>query len=393
MTPLRSDGPTHPAMTHRGNIDPLTGFRFVAAMMVFFSHYAIPGLSGTALRMTLSGYAGVTLFFVLSGFVIAYNYLERFEARMTVGNVGEYLAARFARVYPLYLGFIVLGWLVQGHPGIPWAHLLAIQTWSPDAELAFSLNGPAWSIGVEVFLYLAFLPLVPLVVRSGVLSSLRRLQMATALVALAMVCAAAYFTWNGQNALPPQDPASGHRWLYRMPATRLGDFLLGIFGAVYFMRFAKADRASVRRWGYVTLLAAIMLLVFMAIPKNYRSAFSWDVAYALPSIVAIIGLAINQQTLISRVLSSPALILLGEASYALYLVHVPVGPLRFGGAGGLAVEFALYVIFVAMVISLAIGLHIAIEKPARKWVRRWLAPGAKVAAMPQEADTIRPKIQ
>jgi peptidoglycan/LPS O-acetylase OafA/YrhL len=146
-------------LTRRDNIDSLTGFRFVAAMMVFFSHFAIPGVTGIPLQMTLSGYAGVTLFFVLSGFVIAYTYLEQFEAGMTGRNVGAYLAARFARVYPLYLLFILFGWLTTNYSGTPWRHLLAVQTWSSRLEVAYGINGPAWSVGVEVFLYLAF-PLV-----------------------------------------------------------------------------------------------------------------------------------------------------------------------------------------------------------------------------------------
>lgn len=387
-----SQPPVMVKLVRRESIDPLTGFRFIAAMMVFFSHYTIPGLTGTALRMTQSGYAGVTLFFVLSGFVIAYNYLDRFETGMTVRNVGEYFAARFARVYPLYVGFILIGWLIHGYDGVPWVHLMALQTWGPDLDLAFALNGPAWSIGVEVFLYLAFPLLVPLIIRSGGLTSLRRVQIAAALVSLAMVGGAAYVAWSGLNDLPFKDPASGHRWLYRMPVTRVGDFLLGIFGAVYFTRFASSDETNVRRWGHVTLLAAIVLLVFLATRKNYRSAFGWDVAYALPTVLMIIGLAINQRTVISRALSSPALILLGEASYALYLVHAPAGAIQFWNGRGLPGDLALYAVFVVMVICLSIGLHIAIEKPARNWVRRWLAPGTKIAAIPQEPDAIRPKV-
>lgn len=378
-------------LTRRGSIAPLTGFRFVAAMMVFFSHYPIPGLGGTALRMNQAGYAGVTLFFVLSGFVLAYNYLDRFQTGITPANLGEYFAARFARVYPLYLGFILIGWLIHGYGGVPWAHLLAVQTWSPDMDIAFALNGPAWSVGVEVFLYLMFPLLVPLLIRSGGLASLRRVQVAAVLVSLAMLCAAGYFTWAGLNDLPFKDPASGHRWLYRMPATRLGDFLLGILAAVYFMRFAGTDEANVRRWGHVTWLAAMALLVFLAARQNYRSAFGWDVAYAIPAILMILGLAINQKTAISGFLSSTALILLGEASYAFYLVHAPAGAMEFWHARGLPDDLALYVVFLVMVICLSIGIHIAIEKPARKWVRSLLAGPTPIAAAEQRA-AFQPKM-
>lgn len=363
--------------------------------MVVFSHFPVPGLSGAALTLNRAGYAGVTLFFVLSGFVIAYNYLERFEAGMSPRSVGDYFAARLARVYPLYFFFIFFGWVAQGLPSPPWAHILAIQTWSADAKLAFSVNAAAWSVGVEVFLYLAFPLLIPVFVRLGVFSSLRRLQVAAALVSLAMLYAALYFTLSGQNALPVEDPASGHRWLYRNPATRLGDFLLGIFGAVYFMRFAKTDRATVRRWGFVTVLAAMLMLVLLASKPMYRSAFSWDVAYALPALLVIVGLAMNGETLISRVLASPALVLLGEASYALYLLHLPAAPLRHRTDGGLPYEIVLYAIYLVMMIALSIGLHIAIEKPARRWIRSRLSPRATRVAVPHqaapgEANGVRP---
>ena len=365
----------------RPAIAPLTGFRFVAAMMVFFSHYAVPGLGGTAERMMQSGYAGVTLFFVLSGFVIAYNYLEQFEARASSATTLRFLLARFARVYPLYLFFILFGWLMDGSGELPWAHLFAVQTWSSDSEFAFSVNGPAWSIGVEIFFYLAFPLLVPVAARWGLLTSFRRLRLAGVAVALAMVCAAAWFRWGGLNDLPYQDPMSAYRWLFRTPLARMGDFLLGMFGAVYFLRFARTDAASLRRWGHVTALSAFAVLLFLANGKLFRSSFSWDVAYALPAALLIVGLAINQTTAIARALSSPALLLLGEASYALYLVHMPARPMLPAVAlGGTMHQLAVYAMFLAWVIAVSIGLHIAIEKPARRWIRGLLAPRAKPVA-------------
>ncbi|MEO5672238.1 MAG: acyltransferase [Ramlibacter sp.] len=370
----------------RADINPLTGFRFVAAMMVFFSHYAIPGVSGTGLRIAQSGYAGVTLFFVLSGFIIAYNYLDQFEARVEPGAVRRFLLARFARVYPLYLFFIVFGSLTAGAGAPPWAHLLAIQTWSADSEFAFSINGPAWSIGVEVFFYLMFPLLVTFLARTGVLVSLRRVQLAAVLVAAAMLGAAVLFTWTGLNNLVPDEPLSAYRWLFRTPVLRLGDFLLGMLGAVFFMRFAAMDAASVRRWGHATLLCALAILLLMAAKKNFRSAFSWDVAYALPAALLIVGLAINRATWISRLLASAPLLLLGESSYALYLAHVPARPmLQEVALGGTLHQLGVYTMFVLWVIALSVGLHVAIEKPARRWIRGLsrLAPGRARPAEPQ----------
>ncbi|MFC5499976.1 acyltransferase family protein [Caenimonas terrae] len=372
------------SQTARDNIDPLTGFRFLAAMLVFVSHYDIPGLSGTALRATRSGYAGVTLFFVLSGFVIGYNYLDRFESRMSAGLVRDYLVARLARVYPLYVCFIVFGYLAQGMTSLPWTHLFALQPWSADSKVAFGVNAAAWSIGVEAFLYLAFPLLVPVLAWLKVLSSLRRLQVAAVVVVAAMLYAAVYFTSAGLADLPLEHPASPHRWLYRVPAFRLGDFLLGILGATFFLRYARTDAQGLRRWSMVTYLAAVLILLLLAARKNFHSAFSWDLAYAVPAMLMILGLAINRGSALSRFLSSPALVLLGESSYAFYLVHLPAAPMHHGTVRGVPYELALYLVFLGLVIALSIGLHIAIETPARRWLRQRLAP----ARAP--ADTRRP---
>lgn len=368
----------------RPSIDSLTGLRFVAAMMVFVSHYAIPGLSGAAFQVTQSGYAGVTFFFVLSGFILTYNYLDSFENGSA--SLRGYFVARFARIYPLYLFFILYGWLLDSQDVKLWIYLLALQAWHPDLKVVFGVNGPSWSIGVEIFLYVCFPLLVPLLGRLGVLSNRKHLMIAASLTLLVMFAAVLWFIVTGRSALPPPDPMSGHRWLYRLPATRLGDFLLGMFGAAYYMRFAATDPVSVRRWGIVTNMAAFAVVAMMAVKANYFSVLSWDVGYALPGVLLIVGLAINGRTLISRVLVTPAAVLLGEASYALYLAHFPAVRLRGPVTNEPLHDLAVYVLFTVLVIALSIGLHIALERPARRAIRHLLSARkalGPVSARPQ----------
>src|SRR4051794_18365339 len=90
--------------TPRPPLRALTGLRFVAALQVLLYHVYAPGSAsapGWVRALAGSGYVGVGLFFVLSGFVLAYNYLEPMEA----GEVSprEFWAARLARIYPVYL--------------------------------------------------------------------------------------------------------------------------------------------------------------------------------------------------------------------------------------------------------------------------------------------------
>jgi len=110
----------------KGTIHPLTGLRFVAAMMVLVSHYPVPGTPGPLLRLMQSGYAGVTFFFVLSGFILTYNYADRFcsDAR---DNLVPYFVSRFARIYPVYLLTNLFMWFLGKEGGPIWLYLLALQ--------------------------------------------------------------------------------------------------------------------------------------------------------------------------------------------------------------------------------------------------------------------------
>lgn len=153
---------------------PLTSLRFFAAIWVVFFHLSGPrGLILTdpaTLRplynLVRTGYVAVGIFFVLSGFVLAYTYRGEFSAR-------QFWTARIARIYPVYfLGLVLIlpvvvasvlrhmtTWLWAGGSGL--ACVLLLQSWCPRTALAW--NHPGWSLSVEAFFYLLFpLILLPL---------------------------------------------------------------------------------------------------------------------------------------------------------------------------------------------------------------------------------------
>ena len=155
-------------MTSAGSatrIDALTGVRIIAAGSVFLSHAEAPKyIPAPVQTLVTAGYNGVTLFFVLSGFVLAWSYADRLIP-LRPRAVWSFFVARFARIYPLYLFALLFAATPQlvTHTLEPgwWRHVLAIQAWSPAKDTA--LNGPAWSIGVEFFLYACF-PMVVIAV-------------------------------------------------------------------------------------------------------------------------------------------------------------------------------------------------------------------------------------
>lgn len=360
----------------------LTGLRIVAALAVYFSHLGPPHNAPRALRAFIeSGYMGVTLFFTLSGFVLALNYFDRLS-RPNVRGIWDYSVARFARVYPLYV-LILLYLLVRRHAFGEstagwWEHIVAVQAWSPNVVEAYKFNGPAWSVSVEFFLYACFPFLAVMLAR---LRSPRALLVAAVLMLAAMTGLTAWFAATGRGSLPWLDPGSAHRWLYRTPVTRLGDFVLGILAARLYFQL-RAGRGWARAGGALAVLAVVATIALMAWPADVFNVWSWDLLYLLPAVLVILGLALAPDSRLARALSTPLMVLLGESSYAFYLVHQ--WALGFFGAGrwavGTSVTTVLYEgMTLGAIICLAIGLHVAVERPARRYIRRVAAPGKRAS--------------
>lgn len=346
-------------------VDALTGIRIVAAVLVFLSHLHPPDpLNDYAATFMAAGYNGVTLFFTLSGFVIAWNYVDRL-ARPSGRALWSYTVARLARIYPLYLFALlfasILAYVTRTLPEGAWLHVFALQAWSPDVTLALALNGPGWSIGVEFFLYACFplliIAIAPLRDRRAAL-----LWLAAAAV-VAVGIAAWWFTATGRGALPFDDPQSAHRWLYRTPATRLGDFVVGICAALLARNWRiRAGVATV-----VQIVSVTAFVVMMAWPAMLHSAWSWDFAYLLPSALLIWSLAASDRAPLGRLLATRPMVLAGEASFAFYLLHSPLlGSIYVDPGASLFGFLVSATVTFAMILCAAIGAHVAIERPARR---------------------------
>src|SRR5689334_24029109 len=100
----------------------------------------------------------MTLFFCLSGFVIATNYYELFT-RWTRRAFGFYAGARFARIYPLFFALLVLDVSLRGVRG-QWRelaeHVFLVQAWDDNLFHMASFFPVSWSLSVEFFLYASF---------------------------------------------------------------------------------------------------------------------------------------------------------------------------------------------------------------------------------------------
>lgn len=358
---------------HRHNYVPaMTGLRFFAAIMVVLHHTGLPLNWPTPIRAAgMNGYAGVTLFFILSGFVLSLNYYEK-TTKPSARAMWNFAIARVARIMPVY--WVVLGYAMYRYRsnGIPiidgWKHALALQAWSDDVVRAFGLNGPGWSISVEMFLYLCF-PVI--VVVSARMSSARSIFTVMVMTTMVLALVTAWFAATGRGALTSLDPNSAHRWLYRSPPLRLFDFTLGVLAARLVV-FAP----SVRRWSAVLTWFGIVSAVFLTTRMEmFFDVWSWDAGYVLSFLAVIVGIAAGGARAVNAVLGSKPLVLLGEASFALYLVHTQVfnymGLPDWADTGSNPVWHLLLILGAAL--GVAVGLHWVVERPAQRLLRSLLS--------------------
>lgn len=361
-----------PAPRH---LDALTGIRGIAAWGVVLYHIRLSLtalLPAPVIAALAKGYLAVDLFFILSGFVIWYNY----AARLQTGGWEQarlFLWRRFARVWPLhgailavFIGFAALllatGRDASGYPlaELP-LHVLLIQNWGLTHDLAW--NHPAWSISTEFAAYLMF-PLLVFAARWERLPS-------AALLALAALLAGGLhllFAATGRATLGADIPATG---LWRC----LAGFAMGMILCLLWQRWQ-----AVRHAGPLAGLACagIVAAAFaLGLPET-----AWVPAAFFTGLLA---LALGRGVLV-RVIGGKTLTWLGEVSYSTYLAHFLLFilyKLAFVDAS-LQLGWAGLAGFLALVLAASAGLYYGLEKPAQRWLNRrpprWALPAAPLPA-------------
>jgi peptidoglycan/LPS O-acetylase OafA/YrhL len=346
----------------QSQIRPLTGLRWIAALFVYLSHtIGDNNLPKQLLQFSENGYNGVTIFFVLSGFILTVNYYKRLNLR----TLAAYFTARAARILPIYylvLAFVLLQFHIRNGsiPDWSWKHLLLIQVWDTDVSVSMGLNGPAWSIGVEIFFYVLFPGL--LFVFSPMLSNIKRSILLTIFGLSIIVLFYLIFRDGPADVL---DKNSTHRWLYRSPLTRIGDFVYGIgLGGLYLS--ISSARRFVKSAAVATYISMILIFSMMYL-STPRTAISWDLQYAVPAGILIVGLAVNERSFVARILGTKVFVQLGEISFAFYLIHKVI-PLDIYLMNTEIIGILYYLFNLGLLCCISYSLHHLFEKPARKFI-------------------------
>ncbi len=329
-----------PPTDQTGRITQIDGLRAIAALSVVAYHYTtrfdeqFSHISDLGVSISW-GYLGVYLFFAISGFVI-FMTLDRCRTPM------DFVASRFARLFPAYWAAVALTWLTMQVVSVPG---YAISLPQAVANLSMvhvffgvpDVDGVYWSLQLELIFYVWMLAI-----------------WATGLLRYATII--------------------GYLWVGVAFAWGLGEYVLGVHIPKSIPRFLLLEIIPWFVIGmtlYVTLrdarwrLPQIALLALCVATVALRG----EPERAVAAVITIGLVACASRNLLTG-LSWRPLMFFGSISYPLYLIHEKIGwgtllwlEGRYSSAW-LAVAVAF-----AGCVALATILHYAVEDPARRWLR------------------------
>jgi len=317
------------------------------------------------------GYVGVNFFFVLSGFILVYTYAG------PPLNARRFWQARFARIYPAYLFSLVVSapffFFAVRHLDLPflaWSkqHLAAaclltialLQAWIPPAALTW--NAVCWSLSVEAFFYAVF-PL--LLAWCKKLSERRILPCLIACWLVSLSFAFAYIFLHPDGLANINSGATNLFWknvLSFNPLVRLPEFATGVFTCWLFL-----TGGINRKFAAPLVIGGLLGVAIVTISAGKIPNPVLSTGLLSPAFAAIIyGLALQPRW--GHFLETRWLILLGNASYSLYLLHSIIIMRAFDALSFLP-RWPRLAGSLAAAIAASLLAYYLIEEPARKALR------------------------
>jgi peptidoglycan/LPS O-acetylase OafA/YrhL len=348
--------------------DALTGARWLFASLVFVYHnrkYWRNDLNKYVLQFVNEMHIGVSLFFVLSGFLIAYKYNN--PANKTF-HYGRYAILRIVRIFPLYWLLLLASYIDWGFPKTN--HQTAITfTLAHGFSNVHNLDGiaQAWSLTVEMTFYI-FAPLIFYFWNKNIVKAIFFLLL---LFTIACLIGQWWYKINGNK----------EAWFYPVSFVlqstffgRFTEFLAGIWLASIMHKTLPDPFKSIQYKTYVGF-AGIFLSVFAIsffqpniFHHGYDSIIGAILMYTLVPLFAILWLygLVQEKNIMAKLLSTKVMVLLGNASFAFYLVHISYVNLRIKG-WKLFPDRNFILLWLVSVV-----LYLLFEKPVNEFFRKIL---------------------
>jgi peptidoglycan/LPS O-acetylase OafA/YrhL len=310
------------AAVRKPPLPALTGIRTLLAIFIILFHFTPPHL-GLLYPIIDNGYVFVGVFFLISGYVLTYNYADRAETLVK----REFWLARFSRLYPIYLLVLIISfrmvqdeWHARSHFEF-WQGIiltpLVLQGWSPS--VATFWNTVAWTLSSEVVLYAAF----PWLIRAPwPKRPLHLVLLLLALWVIGLIPHSLYLLLNPDHIVGPVDRYSSTqliRFLKYTPLPYFCTFLAGVTLGKLQLALPLTPRQRLIL-SSVSLIAVGIFFYTLVLRTPYLLMH----AGLMTPIFAALVLGLSGPHHISALFSWRPLLLIGESSYCLYLLHFNV---------------------------------------------------------------------
>lgn len=290
---------------------PLTSLRFITAFYVFLFHlerYWLLVPSGDFAHFLMKGSCGMSMFFILSGFVLSY----RFHNGIT--NYKNYAFGRFARIYPAYFlaALVTLPWLfisvgpydtdlILRYGFIILLNILMLQAWIPQIFPVWNI-GSSWSICVEAFFYALF----PFFI--NYIKNLSNKTLYLGLIGLYLTT-----SFPGISFILFDKDATSLVF-YSFPIFRVSEFLIGVISGLL---FARGYRFS---WpNLCSLISASLLYIYLGQGPNWNFVAIAHHFVTIPLFALLLfSVASLSSGWLYRLLANRLLVYLGRISYSFY---------------------------------------------------------------------------
>lgn len=358
------------ATSRKPPLPALTGIRTLLALAIILFHFTPPHL-GILFPFVDNGYVFVSVFFLISGYVLTYNYADR----ATTLIKREFWLARFSRLYPVYLLVLIISfrmlqneWQARSHFEF-WQGLIltpfVLQGWSPS--VATFWNTVAWTLSCEVVLYAAF----PFLIRAPwPKKPLHLVFILLVLWIIGLVPHSLYLLLNPDHIVGPVDRYSSTqllRFLKFTPLPYACTFLTGVtLGKLQLaLRITPRQRLTLTA---VSLVAVCLFFYTVVLRTPYLLMHGG----LLTPLFAALVLGLSGPHFLSALFSWRPLLLVGESSYCLYLIHFNVFQLLHIYHVPERLHLAAFDPWLSYVILvlLSIAIYRFVETPARKAILR-----------------------
>lgn len=307
------------AVPRKPQLPALTGLRTLLAVNIVFFHFTPPHM-GPLYPLINNSYVFVGFFILLSGFVLSYNYADRPQPL----DKRHFWRARFARLYPVYLlslvlsfGMLAAEWHARSHGQFAEGVLLTplmLQGWSP--ALATFWNTVAWTLSCEAALYFAFPWLIQL---PWPKTSGRLIALLLGVWCVGMIPHTLYLLLNPDHLAAPANRYTSGTWIRTLKYTPLA-YICTFCAGIALGKLQSGLTLSHRARTVIAGVSLAAIAAFFAVAIAHVPYILMHGGLLVPIFSALV-VGLSGQNIFATIFAWRPIELLGQASYALFLLH------------------------------------------------------------------------